>query len=422
MRLKKSLQLAFNILVHSKLRSWLTIIGIIIGIAAVVSIVSISEGAQQEMESRFGDLGADIITISPGFARAGGFRMPHPGEDGGGESSTQGQKNLTNKDILTLKSIPNIKYVMGTVSASGEMRYLGEGGDVSVTGVDESVWKDIESYDLESGRYLNKGDSFSVILGYSRAHEFFEDEVQINRQITIEGKIFKVVGILEEGEEDRAVIIPLETARDVLEDVGDKEFDSITVKVENINLIDDTLDVIEKKLMLSRGILQEKDKDFSVSSVKEMQETISETMNTMAIFLGAIAAISLIVGAVGVSNTMFTAVLEKTKEIGIMKAIGAKNIDIMTIFLLNSAMIGLVGGLGGVIVGSVASSYIGTLVSSTTSGGPGGGAFRMLSSTALNPKLLVIAFLVSIIIGMVAGAIPAYRASKLKPVDALRYE
>ncbi|MFC1730576.1 ABC transporter permease [candidate division KSB1 bacterium] len=416
MRLRKSLELAWNILAHSKLRSWLTIIGIIIGIAAVVSIVSVSQGAQQSLVDRFGDLGADIITISPGYSQASGFR----GHGGGGNSggSTADQKNLTDKDILSLKGVPNIKFVMGQVSERGEVKYLGESGEVSITGVDTDVWKDITTDELESGRYLTKGDIYSAVIGHRRATSFFDKEVQINRQITIEGRIFKVVGIFKEGENDNAVIIPIDAARDILEDVGNDKFDSITVKVHESDIVNKTTSDIEKKLMLSRGILNEDDRDFTVISALALQGTIADTLNTMAIFLGAIAAISLIVGAVGISNTMFTAVLEKTKEIGVMKAIGAKNRDILFIFLFNSGMIGFVGGLGGVVLGSVASGYISLLAGS----GSGGMMRRMFGTTVLNPELLIFAFAFSIIIGMIAGAIPAYRASRLKPVDALRYE
>jgi putative ABC transport system permease protein len=415
MRYSKSLQLAWNILVHSKLRSWLTIIGIVIGIAAVVSIVSVSEGAQKELSSRFSQLGADIVTISPGHSRANGFRPPN-GDEGGNNGGISDQKNLTSKDVLALKGVANLKYIMGTVSARAAIGYLGGTGDASVSGVDTSVWKDMVTYQLDSGRYLAKGDLYAVVLGYRRANSFFENSVQINRQITIEGKIFKVVGILKEGESDNAVIIPLEAARAVL-DVGSNKFDSISVKVSDTDLLNETLANIEKKLMLSRGIVDESKTDFTVSSVKAMQETIAATMNTMAIFLGAIAAISLIVGAVGISNTMFTAVLEKTKEIGVMKAIGAKNRDIMMVFLFNSGMIGFAGGLGGIILGTVASGYIGLLAS-----GSGGGMGRMFSSTAISPQLLIFAFAFSVLLGMAAGLIPAYRASKLKPVVALRYE
>lgn len=157
-----------------------------------------------------------------------------------------------------------------------------------------------------------------------------------------------------------------------------------------------------------------------------MQSTIEQTMKTMAIFLGAIAAISLIVGAVGIANTMFTSVLEKTKEIGIMKSIGAQDKNIMVIFLLNAALIGLIGGIGGLILGFFASTTISSLggISTVTTGTAGRGGFLGgLGSTAyFSPALIIGALLFSILIGMIAGAIPARRASKLNPVDALRYE
>ena len=415
MRLSKILKLAWNILVHSKLRSWLTIIGIVIGIAAVVSIVSVSQGAKQQLEERFGQWGADIITISPGYSQAKGFKRV-----GKGGGLTADQEDLTDKDILVLKSIPNVNFVMGQVSATGEVKYLGKSGNLHITGVNTDAWKEITTNEIEFGRDLTKGDIYSAVIGYNIANSFFNKQVQINRQITIEGRIFKVVGIFKQGENDNAVIIPLEPARDLLEDIDEDEFSSITIKIDNVeDVINKTIPAIERKLMLSRGILREKDRDFSVYSPLAMQSAITETMNTMSIFLGAIAAISLIVGAVGISNTMFTSVLEKTKEIGVMKAIGAKNRDIMLIFLLNSGMIGFVGGLGGVIIGAVASGYIGLLVN-----GNGGGMMGKMfgSTTALTPELLIFAFSFSIIIGMIAGAIAAYRASKLKPIDALRYE
>jgi putative ABC transport system permease protein len=172
MRLRKSIELAWNILIHSKLRSWLTIIGIIIGIGAVVAILSVSEGAKESLQSRFGSLGADILTISPGFARAEGFRGPEGGGGGNGGTAVKEQKNLTSRDILAIKSVPNIKFAMGTASASGTIAYLGKSGDASVTGVDASVWKDVTTATLESGRLLTKGDTYSVVLGYSRAHSF----------------------------------------------------------------------------------------------------------------------------------------------------------------------------------------------------------------------------------------------------------
>ena len=424
MRLQKSFQLAWNILIHSKLRSWLTIIGIIIGIAAVVSIISISIGAQQQLESRLGNLGANVLTVTPGFSRArgnvgfggGGGEFQFQG-GGGGSSSTTQAKNLTSRDINVIKTIPNVIYVMGSVSSSGSMAYLSKSASVRVTGVDELIWKEITTETIESGRFLGSGDTYSIVIGSNLATSTF-DNIPLNSKITIEGKSFKVVGILNGG---NSVYMPIQAARDIFDNICQEEFNSISVKIEDVAISNETVNTINSKLMMSRGILKATEKDFTVTNPSAMQETFKQTMSTMAIFLGAIAAISLIVGAIGIANTMFTSVLEKTKEIGIMKAIGARNKNILTIFLLNAGMIGLVGGLGGIILGVIGSGIIGSMVASS-SGTAGGGIGRLLGNTAITPGLLIGALVFSIVIGMIAGVIPAYRASKLKPVDALRYE
>jgi putative ABC transport system permease protein len=419
MRLTKSFKLSLNILLHSRLRSWLTIIGIIIGIAAVVAIISISQGAQQQLETSLGSFGADIITVTPGSPRAIG-----PGNFGGenseGTSSSADSKNLTTKDVLILKNLPNIEYIMGQISGREDLTYMTKTATLEITGVDTTVWKDIATEELASGRFLTAGDSYSVVLGGDIVSSTFEDGIPLNSQVTIGDKSFKVVGILESG---RSVYMPINTAKTILEASGDK-FDSISIKLEDISLSNETISTITSKLMLSHGIIDSSKKDFTVSSPTSMQDTIQSTMDTMTIFLGAIAAISLIVGAIGIANTMFTSVLEKTREIGIMKSIGAQDKDIIIIFLLNAGLIGLIGGVGGTVLGFFASAAISSLGGiSTTTGGRGGGLLGGLgSSTYFSPELVIGALLFSILIGMIAGAIPAYRASKLNPVDALRYE
>ncbi|MCK4996692.1 ABC transporter permease [Candidatus Pacearchaeota archaeon] len=415
MRIQKSIQLAWNMLTNSKLRSWLTIIGIIIGIGAVIAIMAISEGAQVSLEASLGGLGADIMTITPGYSTAstrGGMRRLL-------ESTSlddEDQENLTKKDITVLKSIGNIKYVVGRVTESADIDYDGKSITRTVTGVETEDWHNIVIDELSQGRYLQKGDVNSVVIGDKLANEIF-DGIELNRFIEIEGKQFKVIGILTEGSD---IYMPIDRARDILEDVGDEEFDSINVQVSDPTMSEETMEEIIDRLMMLRGILKEDERDFTVTSMQDVQASINEMMETMTLFLSAIAAISLLVGAVGISNTMFTSVLEKTNEIGIMKAIGAKNKDIMRIFLFNSGMIGFVGGIGGVIVGSLAAMLIGGSSSGTASRGVTGSLLN--SGAIITWELIVGAFLFSIIIGMIAGAIPAYRASRLKPVDALRYE
>ncbi len=420
MKISKSLKLAVNILMHSKLRSWLTVIGIVIGIAAVVAIVSIGEGMQQNVESHLGGFGADIVTISHGGGRASaGFRggpPPPPGEQGGTATSTEAE-NLTKKDVLVLQSIDGVKLIQGTVSGQGEVYYLGEKATISIGGVDPLVWKAMTTSELESGRFLGPSD-YNVVVGNSIAENTFKQPLIVNRMITIEGNAFKIVGILQEsgtfGEDDRRIIMPIEAARETLEDAGEEEFDSITIKAENADDVEQIMAEAEQKLLISRHLTESK-KDFRISSPKSMQETITSVTQTMSLFLEAIAAVSLLVGAVSIANTMFTSVLEKTREIGIMKAIGAKNGDIMMIFLLNSAIIGLIGGIFGICLGSAISSLLPLLGMQLM--GMGGEM-----TTVITPLLLMYAVLLAMGISMAAGVIPAYRASKLKPVDALRYE
>ncbi|MBN1456086.1 MAG: ABC transporter permease [Methanomicrobia archaeon] len=418
MKTSKSLTLALNIIVHSKLRSWLTIIGIVIGIAAVVAIVSIGEGMQAGVESHLGGLGAELITISSGGGRASaGFRGP-PGGPGGETATDTEAKNLTKKDVQVLRTIDGIAAIQGTVSGTGEVYYLGEKATISIEGVDPLVWKEITTSELTSGRFLGPSDYNVVVVGSSIAEDTFKQPLTVNRVLTIEGKSFKIVGILEEsgsfGGNDRTIIMPIDAARDTLEDVGDDAFDSIIIKAANTDDVEQIMEEAEEKLLIFRH-LTEDTQDFRIMSAKAMQETMSDVTQTMSLFLEAIAAVSLLVGSVGIANTMFTSVLEKTKEIGIMKSIGAKNGDIMMIFLLNAAIVGLIGGIIGVCLGAGISSLLPLLGMRIM--GMGGEL-----TTRITPMLLLYAIMLAVGIGIAAGVIPAHRASKLKPVDALRYE
>ena len=416
MRFAKKFELAWNTLVHSKLRSWLTIIGIVIGIAAVVAIVSISNGAQESLTANLNSFGADQITVTPGFNKASTEGFSRKNTVSTTSVASEGDDpELTDKDIISIGSVVNVRLVAPKVSSTEEMVYSSKRTDVSISAINYEYWDTMVSAEIKEGRALISSDVYSVVVGGSIAENTF-DGMQINRQITINDKTFRIVGILDS--ESKNVFIPLDSAVGVLEDKEVGVYDSLTVVVENPNFIENTTIDISRKLMISRGILKDSEKDFTVSNMLSMQKTITSTLETLALFLGAIAAISLLVGGIGIANTMFTSVLEKTKEIGIMKAIGATNADIMAIFLLNSALIGLVGGLGGILLGSSAGLFMG--------GGSSGETSKlidaMFSSTAITWELLVFALAFSVVIGMIAGAIPAYRASRLKPVDALRYE
>ena len=264
-----------------------------------------------------------------------------------------------------------------------------------------------------SGRLLEPADKYVAVIGSKVANEIFDHNIGINQVITINNKSVRVVGILKEegmGGDDSKIYMPIDGAVDLITDAKKDVFDSITVKAKSEDQVDGLLEDIKKRLMISRHINQEKDRDFTLSASKSMASSVTSMTSTMTLFLGAIAAVSLLVGAVGIANTMFTSVLEKTKEIGTMKAIGAKNRDILMIFLFNSGMVGLVGGILGVMLGAIVSAGLQSMMGSMTAGG------------GLSIALMVEGLLLAVSIGVISGVVPAYRASKLKPVDALRYE
>ena len=409
MRRSTYLKLAINILVHSKIRSWLTIIGIVIGVGSVVTIMALSDSMTADMEDRLADLDLTLVIISPGYTRAmsgfgGGF--------GGGGSSSDAE--LTDKDIMAIKLVENIDYIYGQIAGSDlEVYFMGETADLSVTGVDPQVWQYTVTYELESGRLLETTDNNVVVIGYRIAHEMYDQEIGLNRILTIEGRSCRVVGILAEGESDRAIIMPIDSAVDIIDDAEPDVYDSIVVKADDMENVETVVADIEEKLMISRHVMNEDDRDFSVSDSLSMAESFSEMMSSFAIFLGAIAGVSLVVGSVGIANTMFTSVLEKTKEIGTMKAIGAKNKDIMMIFLFNSALVGFVGGVLGIILSLVLTSMLPFL---------GISMVRSSMGMPVAPDLMLLGISIAVVIGVLSGVIPAYNASKMKPVDALRYE
>ncbi len=408
MKLNKCSKHAFNMVLHSKLRSWLTITGIVIGVAAVIAIVSIGDGMQQSLNAQLNALGGDIVTITAGHER-GGFMFGMRG--GGGAQATTNQIVLGRSDYQALKSLPDILLIDTEINGIVNVSYLGKTGTVSVTGVDQKVWSQITTSTIQTGRMLGPADQNVIVIGANLASSYFDQPVGINKMITLNGGSFRVVGILNDN--TTSVYMPIQMAYQVIPDKTVDIYDTLVVKIRDQNLLDDTITNIQNKLMISRHVTQ-KTMDFSVTSRKEMQQARAATMSSMSNFLLAIAAVSLIVGSIGIANTMFTSVLEKTKEIGIMKAIGARNPDILLIFLFNAGFIGLVGGIIGVILGTMLSGFLPALM--------GGGLPMARGGTIVTLNSIIMALSVSVVVGILAGLIPAYQASKLRPVDALRYE
>ena len=420
MKFNDMIRLSLNNLTHRRLRSWLTILGIVIGVAAVVSIISIGSGTQQIVSTQLGGLGADIITVSQGFSRAFGPEFGRTIE----RATQTTQQNLTNKDIQTIKSVPGVQFVNGIVSGRVDITYLAETASVSLQGVDILAWREMTTSELESGRYLAPGDSNSIVIGNRIANSMFKQPLVINTQINIEGNSFKIVGILKASGgfagfgDDNTIFMPTSAARTIIEDITANQFSSIQVKVADSALVDEITKNIEEKLMILRHVT-ENTKDFTIMSAQAMQETISSVMGTMNLFLTGIAAISLLVGAIGIANTMFMSVMERTRQIGVLKSLGTTNSEVMKLFVIESAMIGFIGGLIGIFLGFIASGIISELgVRLMIGAGMRGGT----SITVITPELILFAIGFSVFIGALSGLLPARRAASLQPVEALRYE
>ena len=416
MKFYKSLKQAINMVMHAKLRSWLTILGIVIGVAAVVAIVSLGEGLQQSVNSQFSSLGADLLTLRAGASRASGFGPGrHFPESGGATAVEEGEEiELDKSDVQALKGVSDIKLIDTQISGKADIYYVAEKGSVTVTGVDPAIWAQITTSKILQGRMLGPADSNVIVVGGKIASGFFDKNLGVNQLVTIEDRLFRIVGILDDS--STSVYMPISFAYEVLEDKEREVYDTIIIKVKDEDQIEIAMNNTEKKLMQIRHVT-DKTKDFTLTSNQASNDARTELMSSMTSFLTAIAAVALLVGSVGIANTMFTSVLEKTKDIGIMKAIGAKNKDILIIFLLNAALIGLIGGLLGAILGTILSGLLPSLM-----GQSGGMMSRLASGSAVSMKSIIMALSVSVFIGISAGTIPAIQASKLKPVDALRYE
>jgi len=390
---------------HKGLRSWLTILGILIGIMSVVALISLGNGLKIAVNSQFGVGSTEVISV-----QAGGLNSYGP--PGSGAS-----KPLTTKDIEVIKRVNNVERAVRRNIPSGKLEYNNKvifGFAMSVPdGEDRKfVYEEMDVKPVQ-GRMLQDGDSNKVVLGYN----FFIDKAGLDKKIEVGNKIllqdqkFEVVGILNKKGSfiyDGAVLVnekPLEN----LMKYGD-EVSLIVVKVKNKDQIEQTKLDTEKALRKSRGV-KEGEEDFEVSTPEQSMATVNSLLTGIQIFIFLIASISIVVGAIGIVNTMTTSVLERRKEIGIMKAIGARNIDIFGMFFVESGLMGLIGGGAGVVLGIII-GYAGTLGLNSWLGSS--------TSPSINLSLIFLTLLASFLIGSVAGITPALKAANQNPVEVLR--
>lgn len=388
-----------------KIRTWLTMLGIFIAIATIFMLVSLSLGLQGAVEEQFKLLGTDKLFIIP----ATGFLGP-PGSVGG--------VILTEDDVDVVKKVRGVADYSYVTIANAEVEFAGETKYFMIVGLpleNIDVFTESGAWAAEDGLDLREGDSGKVMMGnLFKTGNIFKKPVEVGDRLTINGERFKVKVIstpIGNPEDDSTILMPLEDLRRLF-DIPER-VDQIVVKVDEGEDVFEVGERVEKDLRKHRGVTEDT-QDFNIFTPEGLFESFQSILSIVTIFLTGVAAISLLVGGIGIANTMYTSVLERTREIGVMKAIGAKNSDVFAIFFIESGLLGLVGAGVGVILGLVVSKSIEYI------------AVTSLNTTLLQaavPAYLVIGCLAfGFIIGAVSGTIPALQASKTNVVDALRYE
>ncbi|UCD04365.1 MAG: ABC transporter permease [Candidatus Woesearchaeota archaeon] len=399
-------RLSISNLIHRKLRSWLTIIGIMIGIAAVVALISIGQGMQQSISEQFEKVGSNRIIITPG----GGTSMA-----AGPFSSDLMSAKLYEEDVDIVKRARGIDYAAGGLIKTANIQFKDKTKSTTIFAfsLDSETKKYIEDIDflaVDTGKYPSESDRYKAVIGPGLADGFFTKQIKIGDTITIDGEEFQVVGITNEAGNpvhDNKVMIPLRTAREMFD--MPEEVMSIFAKTQEGFDINDVVENVEKDLRRAHNV-DEGEEDFTVQTANQLIEGFTSILNIIQIVLVGIAAISLLVGSIGIMNTMYTSVLERTKDIGIMKSVGAKNSHVMLLFLIESALLGFVGGVIGCMLGvllsrgaSIAAAYQGIDI----------------LKTSVSSSLIIGALSFSTFVGGLSGLLPARKAAKMKPVDAL---
>lgn len=389
---------------NRKVRSWLTMIGIFIGIAAVVALVSLSQGMQEAINQEFVKLGSDKLIVS-----AAGSSFGPPG--------TAVSNPLTTEDEDVIEKVKGVDVAVGRLLRTARIEFSNEivyDYIVSMPDDSEGFQLAIEAndYSVESGRMLDKDDKNKVVLGYNTANDLFDEKIELRDKINIQHQYFEVVGIMEDSgnpQKDDTILVPEVAVRKIL-DIGD-EFDLIPLKVlpgEDLEVVSENL---ADELRKSRDVEEGKE-DFSIQTPGDILDALNNILAIVQGVLVGIAAISLLVGGIGIMNTMYTAVSERTREIGIMKSLGAKNNDILYMFMIESGFLGFFGGLVGIALGFTISKIVEYV------------AYQMFGSSLIqahfSPFLLIGMLMFGFLVGMFSGMFPARQAAKLKPVDALR--
>lgn len=402
---KEGFLMAWASLVANKMRSILTMLGIIIGVAAVIALVSIGYGVRSQIQDSISSLGSNLLMVYPGAPRTPGVRP-----------TADSQKTLKLEDYTTISHLQDID-MASPVSAGSSyvVIYTNKNWTTSVNGVN-SDFQYINNWTVKSGRFITASQverrERVAVIGATVATNLFGTEDPVGKDIRIKNNPYKVIGVLESkgsgsfgNDQDDVIYIPYTTGMERLQGVDYLRM--IYIKAKDGVDLDRLQTDVENILRVRHNIKNPELDDFNVRNMATIMATVEETTATMTLFLGAVAAISLVVGGIGIMNIMLVSVTERTREIGVRKALGATYRVIVMQFLIEAVVISLVGGAIGILVGIGASKLIGALTS-------------MKTVISMGPILLSFGF--SMAIGLVFGLYPARKAAKLNPIDALHYE
>jgi len=404
----RTCRVAFRALARNKMRSFLTALGIIIGVGAVIAMVSIGEGAKRGIESRFAAMGTNLLFVSPGSQNARGVH--------GGWGSVQ---TLKEEDAAAIElECPAVMYISPSVSARAQTVYGNKNWNTSISGTG-ARYPEVRNWDVEFGAYFDdnmvKSAAKVCILGADVKTNLFEDEDPVGKVIRIKKIPFKVLGVLKKrgesggfGSRDDMIAIPYTTAMRRLQ--GIDYIQSVDVRAVSSSQMAEAQAQIEELLRVRHRIAPGAEDDFTVRNMSEIAETAAEATQMMTVLLGSIAGISLLVGGIGIMNIMLVSVTERIREIGLRMAVGAREKDILLQFLTEAIVLSLMGGLIGIGFGVGASKLIKKI--------------KMFASfnTVVSIESVLMAFLFAATIGIFFGFYPARKASRLDPIEALRYE
>ncbi len=401
----ESVRIALTALFANKLRSILTMLGIIIGVAAVIAMVSLGMGVRRSVQSNIASLGSNMLIVMPGSANSGGVRSA------AGSSIT-----LKYDDAKAIKTkIKNIDYVSPTVQKSYQIVNGNQNWNSTVYGV-TSEYMSIRSLTIATGSFITQSDMDKrnrvAVIGTTVATNLFGTSNPVGKNVRVNGSPYKVIGVIESKgqssmgqDQDDVVIVPLTTAQERL--MGITYVQSVNIQVSDPNKMDQVQSEVETLLRQRHHIVGDKEDDFTVRNLTSLLETMTQTTTMITLLLGSIAGISLLVGGIGIMNIMMVSVTERTREIGIRKALGATFKDIMLQFLIESVVIGVIGGLIGIVFGCLGSVAIAKAAS---------------FQTVITAAPILVSFFFSVGIGLFFGIYPARKAARLDPIEALRYE